>query len=70
MFFFSSVLAVVSVAVGDCVGAERGGSSVGLCQSAVPVGAHHTASLAQICVFLEAPQASRPASQQGECRTN
>lgn len=55
------------VAMGDCVGAEWGGSRVGLCQSALPVGACHTPSLPKICVLLEASQASRPASQQSEC---
>lgn len=69
-FIFSSILAAVSVAVGDCVGSEWGGSAMGLCQGAVPVGAHHTPSLAKICLFLEAPQASRPAPQQGEYREN
>lgn len=67
---FSSILAAVSAAVGDCVGAEWGGSAVGLCQGAVPVGAHHTPSLTKIGLVLEAPQASRPAPEQGECRTS
>lgn len=64
-----SILAAVPVAVGDGVGAERGGSGVGLRQGALPVGAHHTPSLTKICVVLEAPQTSRPASQQGEYRS-
>lgn len=57
-----SVLAALPVALGDGVGAERGGSGVGLRPGAVPVGAHHPASLAKIGVILEAPQTSRPAS--------
>lgn len=68
LFSSSSILAAVPVAVGDGVGAERGGSSVGLCQGAVPVGARHTPSLTEICVVLEASQTSRPASQEGEYR--
>lgn len=73
MFHFftsSSILAPLPVAMGDGVGAEWSGSSVGLCQGAVPVGASHTASLTKICVLLEAPQTSRPASQQSECRSD
>lgn len=46
------------VAVGDGVGAKWGGSCVGLCQGALPVGARHTPPLAQICVVLEAPETS------------
>lgn len=64
-----SILAAVPVALGDGVGAERGGSGVGLRQGALPVGAHHTPSLTKICVVLEAPQTSRPASQKGEYRS-
>lgn len=59
-------MAAVPVAVGDGVGAERGGGSVGLRQGVVPVGACHATPFAKICVLLEAPQTSRPASQQGE----
>lgn len=51
-----SILAAMPVAMGDGVGAERGGSSVGLRQGALPVGAHYSPSLAKICVVLEAPQ--------------
>lgn len=61
-FVFPSRLAPLSVAVGDGVGAEWSRSSVGLCQGALPLGAHHTSSFAKICVFLETPQTSRPAS--------
>lgn len=65
----SSILDAVPVAMGDGVGAERGGSSVGLRKGALPVGACHTPSLPKICFLLEAPQTSRPASQQGEYRS-
>lgn len=59
-------MAAVPVALGDGVGAERGGSSVGLCQGALLVGTCHTSSLPKICVVLETPQTSRPTSQKGE----
>lgn len=64
-FSSSSILAAMPVAMGDCVGVERGGSGVGLCQSALPVGASHTPSFPKICVLLEASQAGRPPPQQG-----
>lgn len=69
-FLSSSVLAALPVAVGDGVGAERGGSSVGLCQGALLVGTCHAPSLPKICVVLETPQTSRPASQKGGCPTS
>lgn len=59
-------MAAVSCAVGDCVGVEWRGGSVGVCKGAVPVGACDTPSLAQFCVLLEAPQAGRRAPAQGE----
>lgn len=52
---FPSLLAPLSVAMGDGVGTEWSRSSVGLCQGALPLGAHHTPSLAKICVILETP---------------
>lgn len=63
-----SVVAALPPALGDGVGAERGGSRVGLRPRALPVGARHAAALAQVRVVLETPQTSRPASQKGERR--
>ena len=61
-----SVVAVVPVAVGERVGAEWRGRGVGVCEGAASVGARHPPPLPQISVLLEASQAGRPASQQGE----
>lgn len=52
---FPSLLAPLSVAVGGGVGAEWSRSGVGLCQGALPLGAHHAPSLTKISVILEAP---------------
>lgn len=68
LFLPSSILAKVPFALGDGMGAERGGSSVGLRQGALLVGTRDTPSLPEICVLLEASQTSRPASQEGEYR--
>ena len=54
------------VAVGDGVGAERGGGRVGLREGAEPLGARHPPALPQVCLLLEAPQAGRPPPAPGE----
>lgn len=55
---FFSILASLPVAMGDGVGAKWSGSSMGLCEGALPVGAHHTPSFSKICVILETPETS------------
>lgn len=57
---------MVFVAVGDGVGTEWDRCGVGVCAGALPMGACDPSPLTQICVLLEAPQAGRPASVQGE----
>lgn len=52
---FPSLLASLPVAMGDGVGAEWSRSGVGLCQGALPLGAHHTPSFTKIGVILETP---------------
>lgn len=54
---YLSFLVMVFVAVGDGVDTERDWCSMGVCAGALPMGAHHPSSLAQIGVFLEASQA-------------
>lgn len=59
-------VAVVCAAVVSGVAAERGGRGLGVCPSAVPVGAGHAPSLAHISALLEASQTGRPAALPGE----
>lgn len=61
------VLDALPVTLGDSLGLERGRGRLGLCQSAVPVGARHSAPLPEISVILEAPQTSGSASQESKC---
>ena len=55
-----------AAALGDRVGSELRGGSVGLPQGAVSLGAHHPSPLAQIRLLLETLQAGRPPAPQGE----
>lgn len=59
-------VAVVRVAVVPGVGPERSGRGLGVCPSAVPVGAGHAPSLAHISALLETPETSRAAALPGK----
>ena len=62
-------MAALRVALGDGVGAERGGGRVGLREGAEPVGARHPPALPQVRLLLETPQAGRPPPASGEYYT-
>lgn len=59
-------VAVVRVAVVPGVGPERSGRCLGVCPSAVPVGAGHAPSLTYISQILETQETSRPAAVPGK----